>query len=47
MKKLKIGVVGAGNIAVNAHLPAYKEIDNVEVVAICDLTVEQGKEIVL
>lgn len=44
MSKLRIGVVGAGNIAVNAHLPAYKECDNVEVVAICDLDADRAKE---
>ncbi len=44
MKKLKIGIVGAGNIAVNTHLPAYQELDNVEIVAICDLTVDRAKE---
>ncbi len=35
MKKLRIGMVGAGNIA-NTHLNAYKNLDNVEIVAICD-----------
>ncbi len=44
MHKLRIGIVGAGNIAVNAHLPAYQECDNVEVVAIADLNVERAKE---
>ena len=44
MSKLRIGVVGAGNISVNAHLPAYQEIDNVEVVAIADLDLDRAKE---
>ncbi len=43
MSKLKIGIVGAGNIAVNAHLPAYQEVDNVEIVAIADLNLERAK----
>lgn len=43
MSKLKIGVVGAGNIAVNAHLPAYPECDNIDVVAICDLDIDRAK----
>ncbi len=43
MSNLKIGVVGAGNIAVNAHLPAYAECDNIEVVAICDLDADRAK----
>ena len=29
MKKVRIGLVGAGNIA-NVHLDAYKKLDNVE-----------------
>lgn len=36
MKKLRIGLVGAGNIA-NVHLEAYKKLDNVEIVAACDI----------
>jgi len=36
MKKLRIGLVGAGNIA-NSHLDAYKKLDNVEIVAACDI----------
>jgi len=43
MSKLKIGIVGAGNIAVNAHLPAYAACDNIEVVAICDLNLDRAK----
>ena len=44
MKKLKIGIVGAGNIANNAHLPAYKKCENVVVVAIADFNIERAKE---
>ena len=36
MKKLRIGLVGAGNIA-NVHLNAYKKHDNAEIAAICDI----------
>ena len=43
MKKLRIGICGAGNIATSAHLPNYEKIDNVEIVAICDITVERAK----
>lgn len=43
MKKARIGLVGAGNIA-NAHLQAYSKIDNVEIVAICDINEERLKE---
>ncbi|MBQ3069481.1 MAG: Gfo/Idh/MocA family oxidoreductase [Clostridia bacterium] len=44
MSKLRIGIVGAGNIAVNAHLPAYQAVDNVDIVAIADLNLERAKE---
>lgn len=36
MKKLRIGMVGAGNIA-NTHLKAYQELEQVEIAAICDI----------
>ena len=45
MEKLKIGVVGAGNIAKNAHLPAYQKCYNCKPVAICDLDFERAKRV--
>ena len=36
MKKLKIGMIGAGNIA-NAHLAAYKHVPEAEIAAVCDI----------
>jgi predicted dehydrogenase len=42
LKTVKIGVVGAGGIARNAHLPAYKNVPNAEVVAICDIIEERA-----
>lgn len=45
MKKLKVGVIGAGNIARSAHLPAYKELQDIaEVVAIADINLERAQE---
>lgn len=44
MKKVRIGICGAGNIGTTAHLPAYQKIEEVEIVAICDITVERAKE---
>lgn len=39
MKKLKIGIIGSGNIVINSHLPAYLQRSNeVEVVAIAGTT---------
>ncbi|MDR0456823.1 MAG: Gfo/Idh/MocA family oxidoreductase [Treponema sp.] len=45
MNKLKVGIVGAGNIAQSAHLPAYKKLaDRAEVVAIADTNLERAQE---
>lgn len=41
MQKRKIGILGCGGIARNAHLPAYMRLSEIaEVVAACDLRVE-------
>ena len=43
-KKLRVGIIGAGNIATSAHLPAYQKLtDIVEVVAIADIVPERAK----
>lgn len=44
MEKWRIGIVGAGNIAQSAHLPAYQQRDDVDIVAICDLNLERAQE---
>ena len=36
MSKVKIGLIGAGNIA-NTHLEAYQNVPDAEIVAICDI----------
>lgn len=38
---LKIGIIGAGKICQGCHLPAYDKLDNVEIVAICDIDKEK------
>lgn len=43
MKKLRIGMIGAGNIAC-AHLDAYKSVENAEIVAICDINPDRLEE---
>lgn len=41
---LRIGMVGAGNIGTNAHLPAYSHLtDKAKVVAIADINFERAK----
>ena len=43
MKKLKIAVIGCGGIAKNAHFPAYLKMDDVEIVAFCDVILERAQ----
>ena len=45
MEKLKIGLVGAGNIAQNAHLPAYQRCHNAVVTAIADINLERARSV--
>lgn len=42
-KKLRIGIIGAGSIATIAHIPAYAKMENVEVVAVCDIKLEKAQ----
>ncbi len=44
-KKIRIGLIGAGNICQNAHIPAYLKQSDVELVAVCDLNEERAKEV--
>ncbi len=44
MNKLRIAIAGAGNIAQSAHLPAYIQRDDIELVAICDLNLERAQK---
>ena len=34
---VRLGIVGAGKICQGPHMGAYDKIDNVEIVAICDI----------
>jgi predicted dehydrogenase len=44
MSKLKIGIVGCGNIANTKHLPNLAKFpDRVEVVAFCDIIREKAE----
>ena len=45
MEKIKVCIVGAGNICTGAHLPAYAKRKDVEIVAICDLNEERAKTV--
>lgn len=45
MNIVKVGIVGCGGIAGNKHLPALRALDNVEVVAFCDIVEERAREL--
>ena len=42
--KLKIGIVGAGNIVKTRHLAALRKISDVEIVAVCNSSYESSEE---
>jgi predicted dehydrogenase len=42
MKKIRIGIIGCGGIATNKHMPSLLELDNVEMVAFCDIEEEKA-----
>lgn len=44
MGTLKIGIIGCGGIATAKHLPALRQIDEVEVVAFCDIVEKRAVE---
>jgi len=44
MEKVKVAVIGAGGIARGVHLPSLSEMDDVEIVAICDLVESRAQE---
>lgn len=45
MEKLKMALIGAGQIARVTHIPNYQSIDHVEIVGICDTNIAAAKAI--
>lgn len=43
-KNYKIGIIGCGGIANGKHLPSLSKLDNVELIAFCDIIVEKAQE---
>lgn len=43
-KKVKIGIVGCGGIANGKHMPSLSKIENVEMVAFCDIIPERAEK---
>src|SRR5579862_5345516 len=41
-EKLKVGIVGCGGIANGKHMPSLSKLDNVELVAFCDIIEERA-----
>jgi len=37
MNKVKVALIGAGNMANNMHYPSLVEFEDVEIVGLCDL----------
>lgn len=44
MEKIRVGVIGCGGIANGKHLPALKNVKEVEMVAFCDIIEERAVE---
>ena len=44
MEKLKIGIIGCGGIANGKHMSSIKQLDNVEMVAFCDIIPERAEK---
>lgn len=44
MKKVRVGIIGCGGIANNKHMPALKELENVEIVAFCDIDLAKAEK---
>ncbi len=43
MKKVKVGVIGVGGIFQFAHLPSYPEVNEAQLIALCDVSEETLK----
>ncbi|MCK8059241.1 MULTISPECIES: Gfo/Idh/MocA family protein [unclassified Fusibacter] len=46
MKKIRVGIIGCGGIANNKHMPVLKKLDQVEMVAFCDIDLTKAKQAV-
>ena len=42
-KKLRLGVIGCGNMGRGVHIEAYKRMDNVEIISVCDVIRERAE----
>ncbi len=44
MRTVKVGIIGCGGIANGKHMPSLKKLDNVEMVAFCDIIPERAQK---
>ncbi|MBR3715848.1 MAG: Gfo/Idh/MocA family oxidoreductase [Clostridia bacterium] len=44
MEKLKVGIIGCGGIANGKHMPSIKKVQNLEMVAFCDIIRERAEK---
>ena len=44
-KKLRVGIVGAGGIVKQKHLPGLQALPNVEVVAVCNSGIKSAQAV--
>lgn len=44
MKKVRVGIIGCGGIATNKHMPSLSLIEEVEMVAFCDIILSRAEE---
>ncbi len=42
--KVRVGIIGCGGIANGKHMPSLQQLENVEMVAFCDIIVERAEE---
>ena len=45
MEKLRMAIIGSGQIAQVTHIPNYQLMGNVEIVGICDTRLEAAKTV--
>lgn len=44
MRTVKIGIIGCGLIANDKHMPSLAKLENVQMVAFCDLIPERAEQ---
>ena len=45
MRTLRVGIIGSGGIAQACHIPGYRELQNVELHAVADISLETAASI--